>query len=173
MKREKTMPKYDGTFRKVSDDAVFQPGDIFRQVYELRIPDWVPEGMIEDLLTDLVSEGINLQSRINDRIDGSVTVLERDVRELSGRKYEWTVTYQVPEETSSERPAVAPVGAAAVWFAIKAILAIVALFGVYLILKETRKLVETPGGTAVALGALGLGAAYYYDKHKEREASGG
>lgn len=143
-------------------------GDRFQHVIEVKIPDWIPGSDRTSFLETLIGYSAELQTRINNAVDaGEVSVERTDVVETDDGVF-YLITYEVQSVAETETP----LTPAAIWFVVKAVLVILGLVGIGFVIRETRLLLQEPGGALVALGALGLGFFYLKDRDSDPDGDG-
>lgn len=153
--------------KTVPEDYEFEEGDRFQQVYRIDIPGYVPVG--EDYLAELTARSFDLQSRVNQELEGGneVKVTDRELTKQSEDTYDYVVTYEVTSTSDDGGPT-----AAGIWLVVYGIIAVLGIAGIAIVLHETRLIVSEPGGSMALLGlaAVGLYGLKTWNDSKKRSA---
>lgn len=146
-------------------------GDVFQQVYQLNVPSWVPDFKHEEVIETLLGYASDIEAELKSEFASGtdIVVTSTDVVEESENQYAYIVTYRVDTVDPADEGEVKSAG---IWFVVQAALVLAIIIGMAFVLRETRKLVQEPGGIFVALGGLGLGYMVMRDRRERRRSSG-
>lgn len=155
----------ENEWKTVPESYQFSEGEIFQQVYEIGIPSWVPGSDRDDLIQTLLDWGNTLETEVNNALPGNneLEVRNTELEQAGPDTYLYIVTYEVIEVDDSD-----PITGASLWTVVKLLLAALAIFGLYLAIRETRILVSSPEGAAVGIGVLILGAAFLWSRNRDQ-----
>lgn len=164
------MTHEENEWKTVPESYTFSEGEIFQQVYEIGIPSWVPGDDREDLIQTLLDWGTTLETELNNQIPGNneLAVRNTELEKEGPDTYLYIVTYEVIGVDDSE-----PLTGASLWAVVKLLLAALAIFGLYLAIRETRILVSSPEGAAVGIGVLIVAGLYLWNQNKNSSGSAG
>lgn len=168
-------------YEVVGPDYQFSEGDVFQQVYDVEFPWWMPSYRRREVTETLADYAIELESALDDAYpDGTeIDVTDTRLREIDDDTYRYYVTYHVrsvaenattAREMPQDTPALTPAG---IWGVIYLILIVLGIIGIAWVLRETRLLIETPGGSLALAGLLGVSAYAIHERSRSRQEGGG
>lgn len=145
----------------VGEDEPLEAGQRYQSVYKIEIPSYIP---FNDVAARLTGDAIGLQEEINNELPGGnqLTIQNKELRETDkDGVWHYVITYRVESVDQSN-----PVTPASLTTIIYGIIAVAALAGIAISLMETRKILQTDGGSTVLLAGMGLLGYLAYSANK-------